>query len=1399
MLEKADYNSICNPNKAPGTGFPFHNFPKKQKYNGDIECTDFGEISSQISDVSSSAVNTSALENISGHLIHHQYQPSSSHHSGESNGHQVASSISSYGHSISRNAVRSSAIKVLDNGLQRCGVKRKCCKELVDNVSSAHQVAASDSTVSSTQILKSAHQEAGSHKRHYPHSTTTATTAPNTTSKATSSSTSEGDYQLVQHEVLCSVTNQYEVLEFLGRGTFGQVVKCWKKGTNEIVAIKILKNHPSYARQGQIEVSILSRLSQENADDYNFVRAHECFQHKQHTCLVFEMLEQNLYDFLKQNKFSPLPLKVIRPILQQVLTALLKLKQLGLIHADLKPENIMLVEPARFPYRVKVIDFGSASHVSKAVCSTYLQSRYYRAPEIILGLPFCEAIDTWSLGCVIAELFLGWPLYPGSSEYDQIRYITNTQGNPSESMLRNGTKSLRFFVKPTETGSMLWKLKTQEEHEAETNIKSKEARKYIFNCLDDMAQVNVPTDLEGGELLAEKADRREFIDLLKRMLTLDQERRITPREALVHNFVSLHHLAEYAHCSTVKESFGMMDVCRRPGSGRSSSNVYDSLNQNRHGANNTNNNNAASTLMANFVPSSNGNISLAFNNHNQLQSTHQVSSRKYQIQPATGFYQPQSHQMAVATAQRVNIPQQQTQQTATRIPTLASNQYSRTVGDPFQAPTAGPAHSLCVPSLLCPSYPGLSSPTKHVVPVVAAQSAQPQALQLQPSLLTQVGQQYVPVSMVEQSGRQMLLTSAVQSTWPTAAARQMFVPSWQQFTPATQRATIQQPGPPTAMIPQAPEALQSAADSWRRSLVLDAATLLQPSDQGTAVFPLEIPEATVYDTLRDVGNGGFNHILPQQQRFGAAIQQNSAWTTNLMSTSSHSSSQQQLQEQNMNNEFFMGSISSKRQPKQRNIKENNPQLSPVKKRVKGASPCRDRLLDNHSSRIKPLRQPVRQTIVINDTPSPPVSVITISSSSDEEDDEPPKRSENNRNSCSKGKKGNRSNVNSATITSTGTPGNASLKCSSVLCVTPDVDDNYNRNNSLQSTPKFLGSYSTRKNVVSCVTLNDSDTEEQYHFPQSHDSPIKVTTMSSNRTPQTFSSTAVNSKIKEEPNHSHCESRLHSPTSFVPFSQKKRLVKSFQQKDVQIGQNSEATSSEIYNSGQGISNSFMTSRQHVNDHNQIPFEGEKFRKHIPPRSKDHIRGCVTSSENSRNLQHPINQNPPIAHQISPLQQHLGQPLYLTTSAPTTEFYREYRHPALYVTSHLPPYISTTQSAAVSQKYVISAGQLGPFTGNPIPPPAHHSSNTTAARVAAAAGPVNSATAVQYMPSGPTHPLPAHMQPATVLQVYIYIISTPLIAISFENKTYELTATAYIFHIYRTTLTLLHAFGVLIFPV
>ncbi|XP_042347577.1 homeodomain-interacting protein kinase 1 isoform X2 [Plectropomus leopardus] len=585
--------------------------------------------------------------------------------------------------------------------------------------------------------------------------TTAQSIAHSTSTTKSSNSHSEGDYQLVQHEILCSMSNSYEVLEFLGRGTFGQVAKCWKRGTNEIVAIKILKNHPSYARQGQIEVSILSRLSTENADEFNFVRSYECFQHKNHTCLVFEMLEQNLYDFLKHSKFSPLLLKCIRPILQQVATALMKLKSLGLIHADLKPENIMLVDPLRQPYRVKVIDFGSASHVSKAVCSTYLQSRYYRAPEIILGLPFCEAIDMWSLGCVIAELFLGWPLYPGASEYDQIRYISQTQGLPAEYLLSAGTKTSRFFNRGPDSSYPLWRLKTPAEHEAEMGIKSKEARKYIFNCLDDMMQVNM-TNLEGTDILAEKADRREFIDLLKKMLTLDADKRITPMKTLNHPFVTMTHLLHFPHSSHVKSCFQNMDICKRRCS------AFE---------------NGKNMFASNNTPSAATNLTVTFssqlNQHNQMASTGGQSLSLSSNVPLLN-YQPGLYQQAT-----INIPGL-TQQ---GVPLQTRPTQLCTQTEPFQQtlivcpPTIQGLQTSSKPS----AYPVRMDNSVPLVP----QNQSSQSLHIQPGMLAQQG-------------------------WP-AGTQQILIPStWQQMP----GMAIHNPG--QAVVPDSPMGA-SISDSQQAS------------------------------------------------------------------------------------------------------------------------------------------------------------------------------------------------------------------------------------------------------------------------------------------------------------------------------------------------------------------------------------------------------------------------------------------------------------------------------------------------------------------------------------------------------------------------------------------------------
>ncbi|XP_074420146.1 homeodomain-interacting protein kinase 1 isoform X4 [Larus michahellis] len=763
-----------------------------------------------------------------------------------------------------------------------------------------------------------------------------AATTTTVTTKSSSSS-GEGDYQLVQHEILCSMTNSYEVLEFLGRGTFGQVAKCWKRSTKEIVAIKILKNHPSYARQGQIEVSILSRLSSENADEYNFVRSYECFQHKNHTCLVFEMLEQNLYDFLKQNKFSPLPLKYIRPILQQVATALMKLKSLGLIHADLKPENIMLVDPARQPYRVKVIDFGSASHVSKAVCSTYLQSRYYRAPEIILGLPFCEAIDMWSLGCVIAELFLGWPLYPGASEYDQIRYISQTQGLPAEYLLSAGTKTSRFFNRDPNLGYPLWRLKTPEEHELETGIKSKEARKYIFNCLDDMAQVNMSTDLEGTDMLAEKADRREYIDLLKKMLTIDADKRITPLKTLNHPFVTMTHLLDFPHSNHVKSCFQNMEICKRR------VNMYDTVNQ------------IKSPFTTHVAPNTSTNLTMSFNN--QLNTVHNQASVLASNSTAAATLSLANSDVSLLNYQSALYPS-----SAAPVAGVAQQSVSLQPGttqictqtDPFQQ-----TFIVCPPAF----QTGLQATTKHsgfpvrmdnAVPIVPqAPAAQP--LQIQSGVLTQgsctplmvatlhpqvatITPQYaVPFTLNCAAGRPALVeqTAAVLA-WP-GGTQQILLPStWQQLPGVALHNSVQ----PAAVIPETIGSSQQLAD-WRNahSHGNQYSTLMQQ--------PSLLTNHVTLATAQPL-NVGVAHVVRQQQSSNAPAKKS-------------------------------------KQPAPSAAKPSST-LETVPSQVYsliGSSPLRS---TSSSSNVLVPAQEQHQPIVIPDTPSPPVSVITIRSDTDEEED-----------------------------------------------------------------------------------------------------------------------------------------------------------------------------------------------------------------------------------------------------------------------------------------------------------------------------------------------------------------------------------------------------------------------------
>lgn len=129
-----------------------------------------------------------------------------------------------------------------------------------------------------------------------------------------------------------------------------------------------------------------------------------------HACIIFELLSVNLYEMMKMYNFVGLSLDIVRRISIQILHGLNFLQKQSIIHCDLKPENILLRKENKTG--IKIIDLGSGC-IEQEQIYNYIQSRYYRSPEIILNIPYTTAIDMWSFGCVVVELFVGYPLFPG--------------------------------------------------------------------------------------------------------------------------------------------------------------------------------------------------------------------------------------------------------------------------------------------------------------------------------------------------------------------------------------------------------------------------------------------------------------------------------------------------------------------------------------------------------------------------------------------------------------------------------------------------------------------------------------------------------------------------------------------------------------------------------------------------------------------------------------------------------------------------------------------------------------------------------------------------------------------------------------------------------------------------
>uniref|UniRef100_A0A8D3ECB5 Protein kinase domain-containing protein n=1 Tax=Scophthalmus maximus TaxID=52904 RepID=A0A8D3ECB5_SCOMX len=264
----------------------------------------------------------------------------------------------------------------------------------------------------------------------------------------------------------------YVMVKTLGVGGFGAVHKCVALDTKELVALKIVKKE--YAQYGKREVRFLERLRKLDPHKNNLVLFNRHLLHNETFMLEFEMLNMTIDDLI-MSCARPLHLSEIQVITQQMLVALNALRSRRIVHADIKPDNIMLVNHKLQPLKVKLIDFGMAHTVAELSLGDKIQYLSYRAPEVLLGLHLNEAIDMWALGCVMADMLLGTDLF-------------------------------------TPSGLV-------------TTVTCK------FTSLDDIVKTRPNT--------TENVDTQAFLSLLKQMMEIDPEKRIIPSKALLHPFISM--------------------------------------------------------------------------------------------------------------------------------------------------------------------------------------------------------------------------------------------------------------------------------------------------------------------------------------------------------------------------------------------------------------------------------------------------------------------------------------------------------------------------------------------------------------------------------------------------------------------------------------------------------------------------------------------------------------------------------------------------------------------------------------------------------------------------------------------------------------------------------------------
>ncbi|XP_006781234.2 homeodomain-interacting protein kinase 1-like [Neolamprologus brichardi] len=354
-----------------------------------------------------------------------------------------------------------------------------------------------------------------------------------------------------------SKTCKYMVKRLLGEGSFGRVVQCVKLDTFETVAVKVAKRECN--RMAWKEATAVKKISALDKDRCNLVKYYEVFEYKYCAFISMEMLDISLHDFMNQRYCNPLSLNEIRVILKQMFVALTALKSIGIMHADIKPDNIILVNQSQQPFKVKLIDFGCANHPADIPCGAIIQALGYRAPEVMLGIPVTESADMWALGSVAAFLYLGYHFFPSKCEYEMMRGFVHMLGQPNERILEKGKHSNKYFWKRKGIMKHTWVMKTPVQYSVSTGIVIKQGKsiKDKFTCMEDLAKHHSQPNTE-----SEVKDTLAFLSLLKWMLCMDPVKRITPVEGLGHRFITMKHLPEDPAVDCYVESSRMsMKVC----------------------------------------------------------------------------------------------------------------------------------------------------------------------------------------------------------------------------------------------------------------------------------------------------------------------------------------------------------------------------------------------------------------------------------------------------------------------------------------------------------------------------------------------------------------------------------------------------------------------------------------------------------------------------------------------------------------------------------------------------------------------------------------------------------------------------------------------------------------------